>query len=686
MFNNYPSNFLLNYIKDKPSYIIAAYILSFSTAVFKVLAIALLIPVLFFVLNGKADLVDSNFSYCVKQLLLLCNYLNDDYKLTALIGLLCLTSIISITLAYFNSFINIKHTQYIADEIRSKSFYLLSKVNLDYYHNRKIGDILLKVNREIDKAILAIKSSQKIISILITFSIFSFTLMLISLKLTLVTMLLLGLSHYINSFLSYRSKKQELLLSQNLKKYNRQTIEFLTGISYIKKTANESKEYRSIIDSIEAKSNTELTSRAVSSLIELVNQVLSILIILTVSIACYYLYNEQIEVYLPVLIVYLLILYKLLPLISQLNYARRQHKNNQSSIEIVGNFLKEINKPTIKSGTAIFSKLKHKIELQEVTFAYPHHAQIVLDKINISIAKGDTVALVGSSGAGKSTLVSLLFRLYEPIEGKITIDERDITEYDLASLKKAIAIISEETFLFNNSILYNLTYGLNNITKSKVIAACELTEIYDFIAQLPNGFNSKINEREIIITEAQRLLIAITRALLSNPEIVILDEPMKNISKSEREVVQNALNKLCYSHTTIIITNRLTAIEKANQIIILNKGRAIESGTHQELLKNGNLYKKMCSAQFKTSQQSHQQLLAKKISKKLSRQNNNILSSEIKSNLSSLLNYLQLINEGLVDDNLEQEKILDESYQSAKNMLASLQEYQQRISRGFNNS
>ena len=686
MFNNSSSTFLYNLVKDKPHYIIAAYILNFSSAVFSMLAIALLIPVLFFVLNGKVALVHGDFSYYVEQLLILCNYLNEDYRLTVLIILMFLASLISIVLAYFNSIINIKHTQYIADEIRAISFNLLSRIDISYYYRRETGDILFKVSREIDKAVLAIQSSRKIIGILIGSLIFSLALILISFQLTLITITLLGISYYIKTILSNRYKKQESLLSQRSKEYNHQVIDFLTGINYIKTTANEAKEYQNTLESIESKSNTETAAITISALFKPVNNILAISIVTTVSIACYYLYDGKAEVFLSILLVYLLILFKLFPLSDELNNARRQRANNKSSIEIVGNFLKEINKPTIKSGTAIFSKLKRKIELHHVTFAYPHHAQIVLDKINITIVKGDTVALVGSSGAGKSSLVSLLSRLYEPIEGKITIDERDITEYSLASLRKAIAIINEKTFLFNNSILYNLTYGLDDVSKTEVIAACRTTKIYDYITQLPKELNSKTSDKEVVISEAQRLLITITRALLSDPEIVILDEPMKNIGKSEREVVQNALDELCRHRTTILITNRLTAIEKANQIIILNKGRAIESGTHQELLKKGNLYKKMYSTQFKTSQQSHQQLLAKKISKKLSRQNNNLLSSEIKNNLSSLLNYLQLINEGLVDDNLEQEKILDESYQSAKNMLASLREYQKRISRGFNNS
>ena len=684
MFNNSSSSFLFNLVKDKPLYTIAGYIFSFSSAISNVSAIALLIPILFFLFNEPANFVYSDFSYCVEQLLILCTLLDDNYRLNILVFFLLLTSLASIVFAYLSSFINVKHNKHLVYEMRCLGFNLLSKANLNYYRRHQIGDILFKINREIDKAVLAIKSSQKIITISVTFAIFSLALILISLKLTIVTIAAVGLSYVVNSFLGYRAKKQESLLSQKLKIYNRQTIEFLTGIDYIKNTANELEEYQSIVKSIEAKNNAELNTWAVSSAIEPINKILATVIIITVSMSCYYLYDKQTSAFLAILLVYTLILFKLIPLVGKLNNARYQFASNKPSIEIVNSFFKEINKPAIKSGTAIFRQLKHKVELHNVTFAYPHHAQIVLDKIDLSIDKGSTIALVGSSGSGKSTLVSLLSRLYEPIEGKITIDGRDISEYDLRSLRKAIAIVNKEAFLFNNSILYNLTYGLNNISRERVIAATKITKISNFITKLPQGFDSNLNNPEIIFSEAQKQLIAITRALLSEPKIVVLDEPMKNISKLDRETVQNALDELCRDRTTIEITNRLSAIEKADKIVVLNKGRIIESGTHKELLKNGNLYKKMCSTQFKTSQQSRQQLLAKKISKKLSRQTNDVFSSEIRNNLSSLLNYLQLINEGLVND--DREKILDESYQSAKNMLASLREYQQRISRGLNNS
>ena len=508
-------------------------------------------------------------------------------------------------------------------------------------------------------------------------------LLIISWHLSLIATVILIFSFALNKYASNCLKSQESKILQQSQIYNHKIIDFLTGIEHIKYAVNEKQEINEILKAIKRKQQAELRTQSTSHLIKSINKLFSPIVILTIGLSSYYLYEQQIEVFIPIALVYLLILFKLLSLINQLNNARYQLIKNRSSIEIITSFLKELSEPSIQTGKIVFQGLKNKIQFHNVTFAYPHHANLVLDKINLGFLQGNIIALVGSPGAGKSTLVNLLSRLYEPIEGQITIDQQNIADYTLDSLRKSIAVVKQDPFLFNQSIFYNLTYGLNNISQNDVIIAAKKTQAYDFIIRQSNGFNTQVSNKEIIISELEKQLIIITRALLSNPSLVILDKPMKNINKHHRHIVQTAINELCRDRTTILITNRLAAIKKADQIVILNKGKVIESGTHQELLKNGNLYKRMCSAQFKTSQQSRQQLLAKKISKKLSYQSQNNLSYEIRNNLNSLLNYLQIINEGLVEDDLEQERILDESYQSAKNMLASLREYERKISQGF---
>jgi len=683
MFNSSANSFLVDLVKGKSTYIIAAFVLSFVSAVLSIFRTILLIPILLIIFDSNTDIISADISAFTKYIFRIEHAVAQDNKLVIFALLAVLTTIVSILSSYGSLIVNIKQTKYLTSEMKRRGFDLLCKVDLNYYDQNKIGDILFKVNREIDKSAVAIKSGQEILITSITILIFTLVLILISLPLSLIAIALIGLFAIVNNLAISRIKKQELLLGKKSQVYNYQTIEFLAGIKHIKNAANEKQEYQGIIKSIQDKNKAEFNNQAISALLSPINEIAKITIILILIASSYYLYAQQIQIFVPILIVYFLILFQLLPQIDRLKNTRSRLANNQSSIEVVANFISEVGKPIIKSGNTIFTNLQTKIEFENVTFAYPNQAQIVLDKISFNITKGETIALIGAAGAGKSSLVSLLSRLYEPIEGKIIIDGKDITEYSLSSLRKSIITITQEPFIFSKSILDNLTYGLENIDEADVMDAAQKTKADDFINQLSQGLKTRVGDQETDLSEVQRQLISITRALLCNPAIVILDEPLATLSKLEQKTVQNALNELCRDRTTIVITNQLATIKKADRIIVLNKGKIIESGTHQELLKNGNLYKRMCSAQFKTSQQSHQQLLAKKISKKLARQANSNLSYEIRNNLNSLLNYLQLVNEGLIKDDQEQERILDESYQSAKNMLASLREYERKISQGF---
>lgn len=684
MLNSFATSFSFKLAHDKLRYIIAAFILKFCCEFFTAITIVLFLPI-FFSISNLNIIANNNFGILVKWSFVLNSWLDENSRLSILVTSFSFSLGIAVLFSYLSSINNLIHTKKLAFEIKKIVFDSLLNINLSYFHKNKIEDILLKITREIDRSIVTIKNSRKILIDLLVFLFFLTILVLISLRLTLIAAGLILILLIVNSLIGDYLKKKEILLFQKSQIYNRKTIECLTGIKHIKNCATEQKEFDSIIQALEARQKEEINFEATSYSIKLINKFLEIIVVLVLSISAYYLYFGQLQLLLPVLLVYLLILFKLLSTARQLNNLRIQYINNKSSIELINHFLSDIHKRDLKLDDKTFTGFENKISFQNLTFAYPHHAQIVLDKINLNIIKGNTIALVGYSGAGKSTLVNLLLRRYEPLEGKIIIDNQNITRYSIPSLSKSIAVVDQKPFLFNESILYNLTYGLENINEDEAIAAAKLTKAYDFILRLYDGFDSKIGNKKTVISEAEKQLIAITRALLLRPEIVILDEPLKKIAKSDRLIVQNAINELCRDRTNIIITNLFSTIKKADQIVILNKGKIIESGTHQELLKNGNFYKRMYSAQFKNSQKSHQQLLANKIYRKLASQTSNTLPDEIENNFNVLFNYLLLVDQSLTQDNLEQEKALDRSYQSAKDMLNSLREYQRKISEGFSN-
>lgn len=253
-------------------------------------------------------------------------------------------------------------------------------------------------------------------------------------------------------------------------------------------------------------------------------------------------------------------------------------------------------------GTIIAPQFKGRIQMKDVRFSYIPEVEI-LKGINLEIEAGKTIAIVGSSGAGKSTIINLLNRFYDINSGSIKIDGTDINEFKLDSLRKQIAVVLQDVFLFSDSIFNNITLHNPNISRADVIKAAKTIGIHDFIESLPGGYDYNVKERGIMLSSGQRQLIAFLRAYVSNPSILILDEATSSIDTHSEELLQNATDHLTKGRTSIIIAHRLATIVNADQIIVMDKGQIVEKGTHKELLELENgYYKNLYDSQFKIAQ------------------------------------------------------------------------------------
>jgi len=243
-----------------------------------------------------------------------------------------------------------------------------------------------------------------------------------------------------------------------------------------------------------------------------------------------------------------------------------------------------------QNGTIITKSLQGNIEFKNVRFGYKENEEI-LKGINLTINKGQTIAIVGSTGAGKTTIINLLNRFYEINSGEILLDEININNYEIGSLRKQISVVLQDVFLFADTIYNNITLYNSTISREQVIKAAKQIGLHNFIMSLPNGYDYNVQERGVTI--------AFLRAYVSDPSILILDEATSSIDSYSEELIQNTTDKLTKNRTSIIIAHRLTTIMNADQIILMDKGQIIEKGTHKELLKNqsGN-YKKLYDSQF----------------------------------------------------------------------------------------
>ncbi|MER3478097.1 MAG: ABC transporter ATP-binding protein, partial [Leptolyngbya sp. ERB_1_2] len=224
--------------------------------------------------------------------------------------------------------------------------------------------------------------------------------------------------------------------------------------------------------------------------------------------------------------------------------------------------------------------------------------------VDLWLPKGTTLALVGSSGAGKSTLADLLPRFYDPTAGRILIDDRDLKDFELRSLRRSMGIVSQDTFLFNDSVRNNLAYARRTASDDEILEATKRANAYEFIIKLPQGFDTLIGDRGVMLSGGQRQRLAIARALLRDPEILILDEATSALDTVSERLVQSAIDELSRDRTTLVIAHRLSTVQKADQIAVLDQGCVVEVGTHIELLKQGGLYAQLYAMQFSEEPQT----------------------------------------------------------------------------------
>ncbi|MGB8510579.1 MAG: ABC transporter ATP-binding protein [Pyrinomonadaceae bacterium] len=287
-----------------------------------------------------------------------------------------------------------------------------------------------------------------------------------------------------------------------------------------------------------------------------------------------------------------------------------QFQSSLAGAERIFSVLAEPDERSDDAGTLELAQVQGRLDFHHVNFAYePGHA--VLHDIDFSVLPGQRVALVGRTGAGKTTLVNLIPRFYDATDGVVAIDGHDVREVMHRSLRAHIAIVPQEPFLFSATIADNIAYGRAGASRAEVMEAAQVVEAHDFISSLPQGYDTPLGERGNSLSQGQRQLIAFARALLANPRILILDEATSNVDTRTDALIQTALARLLAGRTSIIIAHRLSTVQNAGQVLVIDDGRIIESGTHEALLKRAGLYAELWGRQFNAPTSSQIDLCCK---------------------------------------------------------------------------
>jgi ATP-binding cassette, subfamily B, bacterial MsbA len=658
---------LIRFAKPYPGWVVLTFLLGFSGALFNGVGTTLIVPVVLKIVGQDVEL--NNAPSILKAVLLPFERVPEEYRTLVMAVAIILTILLKNIASYASTLASSSLARTLTTDMRDAGLKNLLEVDLDYFAKTKVGDSINSLGGELGRAASATNTIIRVLIIIITIFVFIGLLLSISWQLTIAATLLLSLLTLVNQYAISRSKDYGKQLSDMSKAYSITVMEVLNGMRLVRATANEDREYQKIIKLIRNREQADFKSQANSEAITPVSEVMGITALVLIIILSKYLFANQISALSTVLFTYLLVLLRVLPFISQLNAIRSSFANASASVSIATEFLRRDNKPFMSRGTKLYKTLEKGIHFKNISFAYPGNDKLVLKEVELFLPKGTTLALVGSSGAGKSTMADLLPRFYDVISGSILLDGADLREFDIQSLRRAMGIVSQDTFLFNDSVRYNIAYGNPDATEEEIINATKRANAYEFITKLSQGFDTLIGDRGVMLSGGQRQRLAIARALLQDPEILILDEATSALDTVSERLVQAAIDDLSKDRTTLVIAHRLSTVQSADQIAVLDQGRVVEVGTHKQLLQKGGYYTRLYSMQFGAEADSggHTEVkLAEGEQIEVLTRNQNLvrIPHELRTRLNPTICFLQLLLDDLVDNSQEREELIEEFYKS----------------------
>jgi len=485
-------------------------------------------------------------------------------------------------------------SRYVEFDLKNEIFNHYQNLSQHFYKRNRTGDLMNRISEDVGKVRMYVGPAvMYTLNTIMRFTIVVIYMYNISPKLTLYSLLPLPLLSYSIFKISSEIHKKSGAFQKNLSNLFSFTQEIFSGIRVIKAYAIEQKKQNDFLE-LTKESNTKAMDLAkVNSLfgplmILLIG--LSNLVVVYVGGTMYINNDPEIES-IGVIAQFILYINMLTWPVASLGWVSSLVQEAEASQKRINEFLKE--EPQIKNSNEMPSKIEGTIQFKNVTFDYEDTQIKALDKISFSVEKGKTLAILGKTGSGKSTILSLISRLYDVTGGEINIDNQPITTLNLYDLRNQISVVPQDAFLFSDSIKNNIKFGNENATDEEVVEAAKKAVVHENILTFNDQYETVLGERGITLSGGQKQRVSIARALIKNAPILLLDDCLSAVDTETEETILNNLLTYCKDKTTIIVSHRVSSAKNADQIIILEDGKIIEKGTHNELIEQNGYYKEL---------------------------------------------------------------------------------------------
>jgi ATP-binding cassette subfamily B protein len=485
-------------------------------------------------------------------------------------------------------------SQDIEHKLRSDTFQNVLSLDMTYFENKSSGRLMAILNDDVNQLERFLDTgANKLLQTATTVIVIGGTFLYISPTIALFAFIPIPIIIFGSFKFTTTIAKRYEKIRETIETLNNSLSNSISGILNVKSFTREQVEYKRISTaSNEVKSANYHAIKLSAAFIPIIRVAILFGFTATLLIGGFLALEGEIKV--AMYSVLLFITQRLLWPLTELGDTFDLYQRAMASFKRILNLKEE--KPSIIDGNKDFESLQKGIVLNNAVFSYTQGFE-VLKKINLNIESGKTTAIVGSTGSGKSTLIKLLLRLYDLDSGAINFDSTELKELKLESLRKNIGLVSQDVFLFEGTVFENIAYGNLEATEDEVWDAANQSEASDFINQLPNKENTIVGERGQKLSGGQRQRISIARAILKNPEILILDEATSAVDNETEAAIQRSLDMLKQNRTVVVIAHRLSTIRNADKIYVLENGEIVESGSHEELLENKNVYFKLWSVQ-----------------------------------------------------------------------------------------